>query len=87
MSFDFKRMMKFEHNIGTNEKKYRLYGGVALLAVSIFTASIPLLLIGLVLTATGFSGWCPVYSGLDKNTCELASTQAESPSEETNAES
>lgn len=75
MSFDFKRMMKFEHNVGDNEKKYRLYGGLALIAVSIFTAQIALLLIGLVLVATGFSGWCPVYSGLNKNTCCPAATE------------
>jgi len=68
MSFDYKRMVKFEHNIGDQEKKYRLYGGAALLAVSIFTASIALLLIGMVLVGTGFSGWCPAYSGLNKNT-------------------
>ncbi len=75
MSFDFKRMMKFEHNVGDNEKKYRLYGGLALVAVSIFTAQIALLLIGLVLVATGFTGWCPVYSGLGKNTCCPATTE------------
>jgi hypothetical protein len=69
MSFDFKRMMKFEHNVGEKEKKYRLYGGSALIAISIFTASIALLLIGLVLVATGFSGFCPAYAGLNKNTC------------------
>ena len=69
MSFDYKRMIKFEHNIGDNEKKYRLYGGAALIAISIFTASIALLLVGMLLVATGFSGWCPAYSGLDKNTC------------------
>ena len=69
MSFDYKRMIKFEHNVGEKEKKYRLYGGAALIAVSIFTASIALLLIGMVLVATGFSGWCPAYSGLNKNSC------------------
>jgi hypothetical protein len=69
MSFDVKRMIKFEHNVGEKEKKYRLYGGAALVAISIFTASIALLLIGMVLIATGFSGWCPAYSGLNKNTC------------------
>ena len=69
MSFDFKRMMKFEHNVGEKEKKYRLYGGAALIAISIFTASIVLLLIGLVLVATGFTGFCPAYAGLNKNTC------------------
>ncbi|WP_338040497.1 YgaP-like transmembrane domain [Methylocucumis oryzae] len=54
MSFDVKRMIQFEHNIGSKEKQYRLYGGIALIAVSIFTAWIPLLIIGLILTATGF---------------------------------
>jgi hypothetical protein len=69
MNFDYKRMCKFEHNVGEKEKKYRLYAGAALIAISIFTASIALLLIGLVLVATGFSGFCPVYAGLNKNTC------------------
>lgn len=69
MSFDFKRMTKFEHNVGQKEKKYRLYAGAALLVISIFTAEILLLLAGLALVATGYSGWCPVYSGLNKNTC------------------
>lgn len=69
MSFDYKRMMKFEHNVGGKEKKYRLYGGAALLVISLFTAQILLLLVGLVLVATGYSGWCPAYSGMGKNTC------------------
>lgn len=69
MSFDYKRMTKYEHNVGEKEKKYRLYAGAALLVVSIFTAQIILLLAGLVLVATGYSGWCPVYSGMGKNTC------------------
>jgi hypothetical protein len=69
MNFDYKRMIKFEHNIGEKEKKYRLYGGAALIAVSIFTASIAFLLLGMIILATGFTGWCPAYSGLNKNTC------------------
>jgi cytochrome b subunit of formate dehydrogenase len=69
MSFDFKRMMKLEHNVGEKEKKYRLYAGAALLVISIFTAQVLLLLVGLVLVATGFTGKCPIYSGLGKNTC------------------
>lgn len=68
MSFDFKRMMKFEHNVGAKEKQYRLYGGAALIVLSIFTAQIFLLLVGLLLVATGYSGWCPAYSGLNKST-------------------
>jgi len=70
MSFDFKRMLKFEINVGTKEKQARLYAGSALLLISLPLASIPLLLIGLILVATGYSRWCPVYSGLNKSTVE-----------------
>jgi hypothetical protein len=76
MSFDYKRMMKFKYNVSEPEKKYRLYAGVTLLVISIFTAKIALLLIGLVLAATGYSGWCPVYSGLDKNTLTPGNTSS-----------
>ena len=72
MSFDYKRMMKFERNVGEKEKKYRLYGGAALIVISIFTASIVLLLIGLILMTTGYSGWCPAYSGMHKSTLDTA---------------
>ena len=69
MSFDYKRMIKFEHNVGDKEKKYRLYGGAALIAISIFTSWIAFLVIGMLLVASGFSGFCPVYAGLGKNSC------------------
>jgi hypothetical protein len=82
MSFDFKRMIKFEHNVGCQEKKYRLYAGSAALVISIFTASIALLALGLILVATGYSGWCPVYSGMDKNT-NVASDATEETSDTT----
>ncbi len=68
MSFDYKRMLKFEHNVGEKEAKYRLYAGSEALFISVFTASIFLLVVGLVLVATGYSGWCPAYSGMGKNT-------------------
>ncbi len=70
MSFDIKKVCKFEHNMGEKEKQYRLYAGITLLVISIFTASIALLLIGMVLISTGYSGWCPAYSGLGKNTLD-----------------
>jgi hypothetical protein len=84
MSFDYKRMIKFEHNVGCKEKMYRIYGGSAALLISVFTASIALLLIGLILVATGYSGWCPVYSGLDKNTNETCESTEQAPDETTN---
>lgn len=85
MNFDFKRMIKFEHNVGEKEKQYRMYAGAALVVVSIFTASIALLLIGLILIGTGFSGWCPAYSGLNKNTCAEVAASVEEAGSEDNA--
>jgi len=70
MKFDFKRMLKFEVNIGTKEKKARTYAGAAMLFISLFLASVPLLLIGLILVATGYTRWCPIYSGMEKSTVE-----------------
>jgi cadmium resistance protein CadD (predicted permease) len=72
MSFDFKRMLKFEHNVGDKEKQYRIYGGAALFVLSVVTASIFLLIVGCALIASGFFGFCPVYAGLGKNTCQTA---------------
>lgn len=69
MSFDYKRVVKFEHNVGDKEKNMRLVAGSALLLISLFTAKIILLLLGLVLVATGYIGWCPAYSGFGRNTC------------------
>jgi hypothetical protein len=70
MSFDYKRLVKFEHNLGAKDKKVRLYSGIVLLSVSLFTASVLMLLVGLVLVGTAYSGWCPAYSGLDKNSLD-----------------
>lgn len=80
MSFDFKRALKFEHNVGAKEKQYRLYGGAALIVVSVFTAEITLLLVGLILVGTGFTGFCPAYAGMGKNTCDASAAPAEDSS-------
>lgn len=97
--FDYKRLVKFEHNIGAKDKKIRLYAGVTLIFVSLFTASVLLLIVGGVLTATSFFGWCPAYSGFSfSSAChhdtaaapaEAAPAEAvaeESATEETKAE-
>jgi len=81
MSFDYKRMIKFEHNVGAKDKKIRLAAGIILLAVSLFTAKILLLVVGLVLVATSYFGWCPAYSGFDKNTLESDADVADASAE------
>lgn len=70
MSFDYKRLIKFEHNIGAKDKKVRLYSGIVLLFASLFTASILMLIVGMVLVATSYFGWCPAYSGFGKSTLD-----------------
>ena len=81
MSFDYKRLVKFEHNVGAKDKKVRLVSGIVLLAVSLFTASVLMLLVGLVLVATSYFGWCPAYSGMGKNTLESDAVVSEAASE------
>lgn len=82
MSFDYKRMIKFEHNVGAKEAKMRMIAGAAALLISVFTASIILLVVGLVLVATGYSGWCPAYSGMGKNTCGMDEVETPPPASE-----
>lgn len=75
MSFDYKRLVKFEINVGEKEKKMRLTAGSILLFISLFTAKIVLLIAGLILVATGYTRFCPVYSAMEKNTCEADTTE------------
>ncbi len=70
MSFDFKRALQQEVNVGLKERKLRYAVGSALLLVSVFLGNIPLLLIGSILVTTAFTRWCPVYSGLGKSTVD-----------------
>lgn len=76
MSFDYKRLLKHEYNLGTKDKKVRMVSGVVLLSVSLFTASVLMLLVGLVLVATSYSGWCPMYSGLNKSTVDAVVSES-----------
>ena len=82
--FDYKRLVKFEHNVGAKDKKVRMISGVVLLFVSLFTASILLLIVGAALVATSYFGWCPAYSGfgVDSICEETAAPAPESEKEE-----
>lgn len=70
MSFDFKKALQKQVNVGLKEQKLRYYGGAGALALSVFTGNILLLLIGGVLVATAFMRWCPAYSGMGKSTVD-----------------
>ncbi|MCK5897576.1 MAG: DUF2892 domain-containing protein [Methylococcales bacterium] len=67
MKFDYKRLIKFEHNVNDKEKQLRLIAGAISILISLFLANILLLLIGLVLVTSGYIGWCPAYSGFGGN--------------------
>jgi len=71
MSFDYKKMLKKEEiNVGLKEQKIR-YGVAAAAGVaSAFLGNIPLLLVAGALAASGFTRWCPVYSGLSKSSVD-----------------
>lgn len=70
MNFDFKRALQKEVNVGLQEQKIRYAAGSALLVLSVFLGNIPLLALGSILVYTGFSRWCPAYSGLGKTTVD-----------------
>ena len=70
MSFDLKRAMRREFNVGGKEQRLRYGAGIAMLLVSVFLANIPLLLIGVVRVVTAKLQWCPVYSGLGKSSVD-----------------
>ena len=70
MSFDFKRALHKEVNVGLKEQKIRYWAGSAALLLSLFIVQIPLLFIGGILIYTAFTRWCPAYSGLNKTTVD-----------------
>lgn len=86
MNFDYKKMIKPVLNVGDREQRIRLLTGTVLVFISIFAASIILLLIGLVLIATGYFGRCPAYAAinyntLDKNVAAASNDKAEKKAE------
>ncbi|KAF3977307.1 MAG: DUF2892 domain-containing protein [Methylococcales symbiont of Iophon sp. n. MRB-2018] len=70
MDFDYKRLVKLEVNVGEKEKKMRLIAGSVLFFISLFTASVILLIVGIILLASGYTKMCPLNSALHRNTCE-----------------
>ena len=70
MAFEPKQILNYKKNVGKNEQQKRYAFGVVALLVSVFTASVPLLLIGCILVGTAKFNWCPVWSALGKNTCD-----------------
>lgn len=69
MGFDIKRI-KYEKNVGSKDQQIRYATGCLILLVALFKGNVFLLLLGIILVASGYTTWCPVLSGLDKNTLD-----------------
>ncbi len=68
MQFDFKRLFQYERNVGDKDRQIRYGVGALSILVSLFLGSIPLLLLGIGLLASGFTRFCPIYSAMGKTT-------------------
>ena len=68
MAFDFKKMLKKEFNLGEKDVVLRRNIGIASVVLSVLPGSVPMLLLGVYLIGTASIGWCPLYSGIRKNT-------------------
>ena len=68
MTFDIKKVLKRELNVGLKDRNIRYGVGAALLLLSVFMGNIFILIIGGVLVATAYLRWCPAYSGMSMNT-------------------
>lgn len=70
MQFDFKRMLKYEYNVGDKDQKIRYSAGSFAILLSMFLGSVPLLLLGIALLVSGYTHFCPIYAGLGKTTVD-----------------
>ncbi|BCX80666.1 hypothetical protein MIT9_P0240 [Methylomarinovum caldicuralii] len=68
MEFDFKRMFKYERNVGDRDRQIRYGVGALSVLISLFLGSIPLLLLGIALLVSGFTRFCPIYAGMGRST-------------------
>lgn len=72
MAFDYKRMTQRELNVGLKDQRLRYAAGCAAILISVFLGNIPLLLLGSGLVVTARLRWCPVYSGMTRNTVDAS---------------
>lgn len=68
MNFDYKRMLKYQRNVGDQDQKIRYGVGALATLVSLFLGSVPLLLLGIALFASGYTRFCPIYAGMGRST-------------------
>jgi len=74
MSFDVKRMLKREFNVGKKDQQIRLGAGVGVMVIASMIESGVLMLLGLIVMVTGLIKWCPAYSAMGKTTVQEGDT-------------
>ena len=70
MSFDVKKLLKREFNVGTRDQQIRLGVGVGLMILASVLENGLIMLLGLVVVILAFLKWCPAYSAMGKSTVE-----------------
>ena len=70
MSFDIKKALKREFNVGRKDFQIRLGAGLAVMIAASLIESGLLMLAGILVIVTGVMRWCPAYSVLGKSTVE-----------------
>lgn len=68
MNFDIARATHYERNLGQNSQKNRYLAGGIIMLFGVFYGYLSVLLLGLLIIGTAYLTWCPVLSGLGKNT-------------------
>ncbi len=67
-------------NIGEGERLIRVLAGIYVMLLGFLfiqgTVGIILGIVGLVMFATGTSGWCGIYAALKKSTVKVEATEA-----------
>ncbi len=82
MDFDFKRMFRYERNVGDQDRNIRYGVGALSILVSIFLGSIPLLLLGIALLASGYTRFCPLYAAMGRTTLPPCCAGKEKPAKQ-----
>ncbi len=70
MSFDIKKAIKFEKNVGKKDQQIRYGVGSVSLLIAMIKGNIFFLLLGIYLLGSAYLTWCPVMSGMSKNTSD-----------------
>lgn len=62
--------MKFEKNVGKKDQQIRYAVGSVSLLIAMIKGNIFFLFLGIILLGSAYLTWCPVMSGMGKNTSD-----------------